>query len=74
MRTKRTTGQNLAELALKYITPLYIALVADNTGNNTGENTGLFACVQAVFATLCFVWAATCTSLVRTLTLEPAPT
>ena len=52
MRTKRTTGKNLAELALKYMTPLYIALVADNTGNNTGENTGLFACVQTVFATL----------------------
>ena len=52
MRTTRTSGQNLSVVALKYLTPLFIALVADNTGNNTGENTGLFAFVLKVFTTL----------------------
>jgi hypothetical protein len=52
MRTTRTTGKNLATVALKYLTPIFIALVADNTGNNTGENTGLFAFVLAVLPTL----------------------
>ena len=36
MRTTRTTGKNLTAVALKYLTPLSIALVADNTGNNKG--------------------------------------
>ena len=52
MRTTRTTGKNLANVALKYLSPLYIAIVADNTGNNTGENTGVFAHVRAVYTTL----------------------
>jgi hypothetical protein len=52
MRTTRTSGQNLSVVALKYLTPSFIALVADNTGNNTGENTGLFAFVLKVFPTL----------------------
>eukprot|EP00966_Prymnesium_polylepis_P296599 6852144-Prymnesium_polylepis.1 len=47
MRTTATTGKNLAAVAMKYLTPLFIALVADNTGNNTGENTGVFAFVLA---------------------------
>ena len=52
MRTTRTTGKNLAAVALKYLTPLSIALVADNTGNNTGESTGMFAFVLAALPTL----------------------
>ena len=52
MRTTRTSGKNLSEVALKYLTALFIALVADNTGNNTGENTGLFAFVLKVLPTL----------------------
>ena len=52
MRTVRTSGQNLSVVALKYLTPAFIALVADNTGNNTGENTGLFAFVLKVLTTL----------------------
>ena len=52
MKTTRTSGKNLAAVAMKYLTPIFIALVADNTGNNTGEKTGLFACVLAVMTTL----------------------
>eukprot|EP00966_Prymnesium_polylepis_P086262 1997040-Prymnesium_polylepis.1 len=59
MRTTRTTGKNLAAVAKKYLTPLFIAVVADNTGNNTGEKEGMFACLLADFPTLfclgCFI-------------------
>lgn len=43
MGTTRTTGENLAKLALKHMTSNFIAVVADNTSNNTGQLTGLFA-------------------------------
>ena len=52
MKTTRTSGKNLAAVALKYLTPIFIALVADNTGNNTGAEIGLFACVMSVMTTL----------------------
>ena len=52
MRTTRTTGKNLSAVALKYLTPQFIAVVADNTGNNTGESTGMFSFVLAAFPTL----------------------
>ena len=59
MRTTRTTGKNMASVAKQHLTPEYIALVADNTGNNTGENTGLFAYVKAerpsLFCLGCYV-------------------
>lgn len=52
MGTTRATGMNLANLAIKYLTPDFIALVADNTSNNTGESHGLFAHVQSARPTL----------------------
>eukprot|EP00966_Prymnesium_polylepis_P015334 354482-Prymnesium_polylepis.1 len=52
MRTTRTTGKNLAEVAKKHLTALFIAYVADNTGNNTGEKEGLVACLLAIYPTL----------------------
>ena len=52
MRTTRTSGKNLCTVALKYLTPNFIAVVADNIGNNTGENTGLFAFVLLTYATM----------------------
>lgn len=52
MRTVQTTGKALSRVALKYLTPVFIALVADNTGNNTGEEHGMFAHVLMVLPTL----------------------
>ena len=55
MKTERSTGENLASVALKYLTPSFIAVVADNTGNNLA----MFAVLLQHFATLftlgCFV-------------------
>lgn len=47
MGTKRSTGENLAQAALKHLTKDYIAIVADNTSNNTGSQTGLFAVIAS---------------------------
>lgn len=70
MRTTATSGKNLSIIALKYLNPTFIAIVADNTGNNTGEKTGLFAHVLAVHATLfclgCYVHVLGENRLVRT--------
>ena len=52
MRTVQTTGKALSRVALKHLTPLFIALVADNTGNNTGREDGMFAHVLVVLPTL----------------------